>query len=390
MYNYNKGTKYLEKGNVDKALQFLKKAEGDFKEKYLNMGNCYRHFGDDKKAMECYLKANNPDVPYADGTRTVMYTLALNNLGMMEYAFGNDDNAEVLYRHALTIDPLYCDAMWNLSNCLLRQYFSGREEVGKLGWDLYEYRFKKNAPVGLADVLPRWDGVSRGNKIVVLTEQGLGDKIMFGRYLRKLEELFDEVVVQCDKSLDVFYSKYTICRDPLEHIDAVAVPICSLAGIFGIVDEKWLEGKFTTRNFDGFNIGCVWSGSTTHLNNSNRSCPSGHFLDLSSFGSLYSINPGARVPKGIKDISSKDWSETAATVLGLDVVVTVDTSIVHLCGTLGVPCIMLQPLKATDFRWGDGNNVWYSSVKIVRNNGSWDAVFAEVRKLLAEMKNASN
>lgn len=392
MHNYNRGTKYLEKGNHIKALQFLKKSEGSFKEKYLNMGNCYRLMNDYDKAAECYILANSADVPYADGHHSQMYTLALNNLGMLEYAAGLDDNATAFYRHALTMDPLYYDALWNLSNSVLRRYFSssvGSEEDWVLGWKLYEYRFKRNiAEKDIRTEIPQWDGVSSGNTIVVQTEQGLGDKIMFGRYLPLLKEKFARVVVQCHPSLDCLYDDYEIVRSVAEEPGAIGIPICSLAGIFGLVNEKWLEGKFNARKFgEGLNIGCVWSGSTTHLNNANRSCDVSYFRDLSSFGNLYSINPGCRVPKGITDISSTSWSDTASTVLGLDVVVTVDTSIVHLCGTLGVPCIMIQPLKATDFRWGLGHRdtPWYSSVTILENKG-WNAVFAEVRKELECIK----
>lgn len=392
MHNYNKGTKYLEKRNPLKALQFFKRSEGEFKEKFLNMGNAYRLLAQYDKAFECYLKANSPSVPFADGKYANMYTLALNNLGLLEYANGNDEDASVLYRHALTIDPLYYDALWNLGSAVLRRYFSsevGSEEDWTIGWKLYEYRFKRNGGKELEYATERWDGISSGRKIVVLTEQGLGDKIMFGRYLPLLAKKFSEVIVQCHPSLDCFYSDYRIIRDPIEEIDAVSIPICSLAGIFGIVDERWLEGKFVAKKFTGFNIGCVWSGSTTHLNNANRSCPSSYFTGLADLGNLYSINPGCKVPKGITDISSTSWSETASTVLGLDLVVTVDTSIVHLCGTLGVPCIMVQPLRETDFRWGLGHSdtPWYNSVVIVENNNNWDEAFSKVRTLIEAGKN---
>jgi ADP-heptose:LPS heptosyltransferase len=67
----------------------------------------------------------------------------------------------------------------------------------------------------------------------------------------------------------------------------------------------------------------------------------------------------------------------------MDVIVSVDTSIVHLAGSLGVPTIMVQPLMETDFRWGSGEETaWYQSVSIVPNRNNWDEVFAVVRKKL--------
>lgn len=383
--SYNKGTKYLFAGNYTKALQFFKREPLEFKEKYINMGNCYRYFNDLDKAEKCYLKANAVSMPAANGGVKGEYTLALNNLGLIEYARGNDALAIDYYKRALSIDPVYYDCLWNLGNATLRSYFSspvGNAEEWKLGWTLYEYRFKRVNPVAISTGLPRWDG-RNGQKIVVLTEQGLGDKIMFGRYISLLAAEND-VYVQCHPSLDCFYDSYKIVRDCLEVPDAVSIPICSLAGHFGLVDEKWLAGKFVERKFSGFNIGCVWHGSATHANNRNRSCPSSYFSALAEYGNLYSITPDAKAAANVTALRPTEWSETASIVLGLDLVVTVDTSIVHLCGTLGVPCIMIQPLMETDFRWGLGHSdtPWYESVVIVENNNSWDAAFAQVRKIL--------
>lgn len=390
--SYNKGTKYLFAGNYKKALQFFKKEELQFKELYLNMGNCYRYFGEFDAAERCYLLANRSDMPASNNVKTEMYPLALNNLGLLEYARGNDTLAIDYYRAALAIDPVYYDALWNLGNATLRRYFSsevGLAEDWKLGWELYDYRFKRSGVAVKIDVgLPTWDGRTPGKSIVVLTEQGLGDKIMFGRYISCLYKYFDEVHVQCHPSLDCFYSDFKICRDIFESGASVSVPLCSLAGHFGMVSENWLSDKFTAHDFgEGFHIGVVWAGSATHANTRNRNCPPGYFLDLGSYGKLWNLNVTGECP-GISNLNSKSWSETASYVLGLDLVVTVDTSIVHLCGTLGVPCIMMQPLSETDFRWGLGHTdtPWYKSVIIVDNPGSWDATFVTVKEILKCIK----
>ena len=373
---YNRGTRYLEKGNPLKAIQCFKKmlVTHSFKELHLNMGNAYRNLMKQDKAMECYLMANDTAVPFANGTFSPTYALATNNIGLLLYASGNDSDAISYYRAALTVDPLHFDAIWNYASALLRR----DNCYSEAGWKAYEYRFKRSGKaVAIETNLPMWDGISRGTSICVQTEQGLGDKIMFGRYLRRVAEYFSEVYVVCHPSLDVFFSDYKIVRSVAESGCSVTIGICSLAQwFFGTVDEKWLEGKFTARNFNAkeFNVGVVWSGSTSHVNNHNRSCPVHYFSSLANSGiRLYGINPGASTGKNIVDIASSNWADTAATVLGLDCVVTVDTSIVHLCGTLGVPCIMIQPIWETDFRWGDGKqpNVWYKSVDVVANSG-WE------------------
>lgn len=389
---YNRGTKYLEKNNYVKALQFLKREPLNFKEKFLNMGNCYRGLNNVPKAVEYYLLANDSAVAFADGSYSAEYTLALNNLGMICYAENDDQTALELYSRALAIDPLYYEALWNYSNAYLRTGFSGVSINWSKGWSMYEYRFKRaSGAVVVEKFLPRWDGSSSGTTIVVLTEQGLGDKIQFGRYIHLLREKFSRVVVQCHPTLDCIFSDFEICRTS-EGFNGVCVPLCSLAGIFWErhPPATWLVNKFKALELNETkNIGVVWSGSTTHANNLNRSCPSSYFSGLSNFGRLYSLNPSAGPGKNIEKYTGKSWSDTAALCLALDVVVTVDTSIVHLCGSLNVPCIMIQPLRETDFRWGNLpgktiTNYWYPSVTVVNNPGSWDTTFDTVHQLLRE------
>lgn len=379
---YNRGTKYLEKGNYLKALSCFKKEKHSFKELYLNMGNCYRGLGDYTLARECYLESNSSEVPSASG-KYGPYSLALNNLGMIAYGLGDDALATSYYRACLTLDPLHYDAIWNLGNAELRSTNCAN------GWNLYEYRFKRNSgAVTIEKYGITWDGVTCGDSIVVLAEQGLGDKIMFSRYLKYLGKYFTEVYVQCHPSLDVFYSSYKIVRSASSSGATYSIGICSLASIFGVVNvDGWLDGKFEAHDFDGFNIGVVWAGSPTHVNNGNRSCPSSYFRDLNRYGNVYSLSPDAMAVKGITALNPRTWAETASYVLGLDLVVSVDTSIVHLCGTLGVPCIMVQPLLETDFRWGNGSaaNVWYDSVVVVSNPNSWDLTFAKVHKMLGQL-----
>ncbi len=374
---YDRGTKYLEKGNYLKALTYYKKCNKEFKELFINMGNCYKALGNNK-AMECYLQAASDSVPSYAGVYGP-YSLALNNIGLLEYASGNDTSALAFYSAALSLDPLYYEAIWNYGNALLRS--SNCLD----GWQHYEYRLKRNNPVKLPPI-EMWDGKSAGDIILVLTEQGIGDKIMFGRYLSYLEKYFKEVVIMCHPSLNCIYPYK--CVTSTEGY-SLGIGICSLAKVFGIVPENWLDRRFNSAKYNGhFSIGVCWNGSVTHSNNRNRSCSSGYFSGLSNYGDLYSISPDANDARGVTRLDSKSWSETASYLLGLDLVVSVDTSIVHMAGTLGVPCIMVQPLKETDFRWGNGRdkNVWYKSVDIVPNNNNWDLAFAEVHKRIECIK----
>lgn len=391
---YNKATKYLSAGKHEKALSFYKKQikEHAFKEAYLNMGNACRYLDRDMQAIEYYKKAASVDVPFANG-KTGPYALALNNLGLCAYMLGDDDLSIEYYRAALELDPAYGEAIWNYSISELRRTNS----TSAFGWRMYQYRFNRGEGSVNVDVsLPFWDGTTSGSSICVLTEQGLGDKIMFGRYLRYLKDYFSTVYIVCHESLDCLYTDGTasspICiRSVTECPATISIPICSLSAIFGLKDENWLSDRFIPSSLPGdFKIGCVWEGSTTHANNRNRSCTSNYMSSLSSYGSLYALSPGSSA-RNMVSLNPSSWSSTASHVLAMDVIVTVDTSIVHLAGTLGVPCIMVQPLKDTDFRWGNTNknppdiNPWYKSVVVVPNNNNWDAAFKTVREMLEKI-----
>ena len=380
MYNYNRGTKYLNAGNSLKALQFYRKCLKEntgFKELYVNMGNCYRLLDNDHKAIESYELANDLEVPFASGEKG-RYSLAFNNLGLMHYTYGDVALAKKCYYMALELQPVYGEASWNLANAELK------ESNCAIGWDLYEYRFDR----GIGSVamnlgtLPRWDGASSGRKITIMAEQGLGDKIMFARYLPLVAKFFSEIEVVCHESLDTFYTGYSISRVPTGDC---YMPLCSLPRFFGVVGPQTYT-HFSAHEFskEKLNIGVVCSGSATHANTRNRNCPGGYMSRLSDYGNLYGLNPSDPKLQRVKALAPKTWSDTASYLLGLDIVVSVDTSIVHLAGTLGIPTIMVQPLKETDFRWGTGGqNVWYPSVDVVQNNNNWEQAFEVVRAKLA-------
>lgn len=100
---------------------------------------------------------------------------------------------------------------------------------------------------------------------------------------------------------------------------------------------------------------------------------------------MYTIGPNGPT-KGFEHLPSVTWLETIAQLEKVDLVISVDTSIVHLCGSLGKPCWVLMPRLETDWRWGNStlgfDNMWYDSVSVIRNKNNWDSVFAEVKKLL--------
>lgn len=399
---FNRGVKYLNSRKFDKALQFFKKAYIGLKSKevYLNLGNALAQLDRDSEAIEALTKAADPRTPFADG-RTGPYDLACNNLGLMKYRVEDLDSAIELYTQAIELGkvleekghPFNGDPVWNYANAFLRKLSAQQEHDWGIGWHLYQFRFNRKNPTPIDLNLPRWDRVSKEDTIVVLSEQGIGDKIQFGRYVHLLKNFCNRVVIQVPDPLRCLFEPEfeTVGENLAPYSNCKAVPFCDLAWIFGwdSVPYNWINpNKFSpSPNMGETSIIVEWSGNTAHANNRNRSTTPEHFLQLSKYGNLYSFREKA--PKGITALNTvTSWIDSGNAILGSSIVVTVDTSVVHMCGTLGHPCIMIQPLKECDWRWGTAsmgeNNVWYPSVKIARNPNNWKKAFDEVHRLLEE------
>lgn len=371
MSNFNRGTRLLAAGRYAKALQYFKRelSVTSYKELYLNLGNCCHELGQHNQALDYYLQAASSNVAFADGT-TGNYPLALNNIGYLKNSCGHTAASIDFYHKALAIDPLYSECIWNLANSTLKLSNCAT------GWQLYEYRFNRGVNSVAMPAGPRWDFTSSHASISVIAEQGIGDKIQFARYLPLLDNYFDSITVVCDTSLaDLFpgYATTTVITS-----DCI-MPLCSLAQHFGIVDAVDCYSK-DYFDLPGFNIGVVATGSATHVNDRHRSTSLNYFARLAPYGKLWSLNPGDARHAKIVPCQATSWADTIKLVRSLDLVVTVDTSIVHLAGTMGIPVLMLQPLLNTDFRWGmpGDKNVWYPSVTVIDNPGNWDAVFSVV------------
>jgi hypothetical protein len=388
-HEYNKSVAYLNKGNYKKALAILKKclSQVEFKEAYLNIGNCYRMLGQDTKMIESYKKACSPKITFLDGHTVEEYPAGLNNLGLAYYMCGYDDLAIECYERAMAVEPKFWDAWWNCSTAVLRKASSGQLDLFPRGWMMYDARFLKTPPIKMKNTkasLVYWDKVSSGTAIIVLAEQGIGDAIMWGRYLPLLAEKFSEVYVQCDAGLESVFSDYKCVRDASECPAELAIPMCTLSRCFDTIPSgDWLRDKFSAFDFgpsERLNVGIVHCGSATHANDHNRSVPIHRFHFLSKYVNLYSLVPGFNTTKHVTGLDIRSWEDTAKYINGLDLVISVDTSVAHMAGSLGAKTWLLQPLKETDFRWGNNisSSVWYDSIQIFNNPNSWEHVFSQV------------
>ncbi len=255
-----------------------------------------------------------------------------------------------------------------------------------------------------------------GRRLLVYAEQGMGDTLQFVRFVPALSETGAQVTLRVQQALVTLLASQwpwlTVVgtSDPVPDHDLVC-PLLSLPFELGVEigslpgacpylsapPDKLAVWRNVFAQAPGLKVGLVWSGNPNHQYDYNRSMPLDRMEALASgmpahFFSLQKELRGgdaARVEggNGITDLSRQlaDFSDTAAVVAALDLVITVDTSVAHLAGALGRPAWVLLA-HAPDWRWmlERADSAWYPSLRVFRqrSNGDWNSVVEEVRRAL--------
>lgn len=147
----------------------------------------------------------------------------------------------------------------------------------------------------------------------------------------------------------------------------------------------------------------VWSGSSTHNNDANRSIALARLFQLFENPPLQCLSLQTELRDADRDALGRlpglvhlgdgirDFVDTAAIISLLDVVVAVDTAVAHLAGALGKPVVILLPFAA-DFRWmrDRDDTPWYPTAKLMRQPafGDWDSVVIRLHDELRHMAGA--
>lgn len=346
--------------------------------------------------------------------RTPGSPVAWSNYGVLLASLKRDDEAENCYRTAMALDLNYAAARFNLAYIQLRQ---GRFEEG---WESLESR-DWYTMLSRYFTCPRWQGEPlNGRTILIGLEAGHGDMIQFCRYASVLKSMGAvRVAVVCHPGLtrlfttllgidevfsvldDVPTAAWDFWTPPMSipyhcrtRIDTVPAPIPYLAAE---ADKRAQWGALLPTT--GRRVGLVWKGSASFENDLDRSLPS---LDvLAPLGTVpdvvfVSLQKGrgedeAHRPRpGFSMIALGerigDFSDTAAIIANLDLVISVDTAVAHLAGALGVPCWVLLPDYQTDWRWltARSDSPWYPSMRLFRQpvSGGWDTVVAALTEAL--------
>lgn len=221
---------------------------------------------------------------------------------------------------------------------------------------------------------PMWRGEDvAGKRVVVCPEQGWGDQIMWGRYLPLLRETGAEVVVVCHPKLARLFERLGFWTRPAM-LDR-PIPEGDYWTLFGALPR--LLGGIPPAEYlniplgRGGGVGVVPTGNPAHFNDANRSLPPIEAERLLTLGK--DLRPEAT--------GLYDFSDTADLIADLDLIVTVDTAMAHLAGSMGKSCWVLLPHANMDRRWGDGDrSPWYPSMRLFRQpeGDAWGAVLGQV------------
>ncbi len=331
--------------------------------------------------------------------------LAQGNLAGVLKELARPGDAEACYREALRWHPEDPVLHVNLAVVLLL--------AGKFapGWEEYEWRFRAGAAQVPPCSQPRWNSEDlAGRTLLIRAEQGMGDTIQFGRYV-KLAAGRGPVILEVqpglrhlmggvlDKALIVSVG------DPLPSFD-LWCPLLSLPYIFGMqapsppylsADADRVAGWRARIGTHGRKIGIAWQGNPASAAERGRSIPLREYLPLAqvpgvrliSLQKHHGLDQLASVPDGLRietlgddfDAGPDAFIDTAAVMACLDLVITSDTSVAHLAGALGRP-VWVGVQHVPDWRWLlEGEDcLWYPTMRLFRQatRGDWSSVFARM------------
>jgi hypothetical protein len=330
----------------------------------------------------------------------------LSGLGVVYRDGGDLDRALDYLRRAVALQPEDAAAHFHLAVALLRA------GIWHEGFREYEWRWRVEqfaAQRRKFDV-PEWTGKPlAGRRILLHGEQGAGDAIQFVRYARLVRAAGGEVLIEILPHLERLMS-WLDGGFPVSTILAPAsgyslhCPLMSLPQRLGTEiysvppparfrippasAERWAKRLGGAAR----NVGLVWSANPAYYNNAARSLPANLLAPLVRlpgvrFWSLQVGSAACEIPEGITDLSAEltDFAETAAVLSQLNLVITVDTAVAHLAGSLGVPTWLLLHY-ASDWRWllGRDDTPWYPGMRLLRQPapGAWNEVAARVESQL--------
>ena len=277
------------------------------------------------------------------------------------------------------------------------------------GWREYRYRYSLSHTKIIERKVqqPRWEGQPiPGQTLLIHDEQGYGDTFQFIRLIKAAKERSQARVV-----LEINRETYAIAKRSLEHVDelipagqlppafnqhselmslpaAMGLQLADLPGAMPYLKpdpERLAHWQKRLADLPRPIVALVWAGRPTHTNDANRSMKLSDFAPLAhpniQFIAIQKGPPATQAltpPEGMNILSLdqeiKDFDDTAAILCVADLLISVDSSPVHLAGALGRPAWVMLPL-VPDWRWliGREDTPWYPTVRLFRQTerGNW-------------------
>ncbi|MBS1102419.1 tetratricopeptide repeat protein [Gluconobacter sp. Dm-62] len=348
---------------------------------------------------------------------------ALNNIGHVLQGLGRSAESLPYYDRAISLDPENGVCRFGRAVSLLKM---GDFEPG---WGEYEWRWRCSQTPRTDLAIPQWEGEDlQGKTILIHHEQGYGDTLQFIRLAPLLKMRGATVVVQVPIPLVRILERVegidqvVSTLDPVLHLDVhcpmVGLPLrlkitpttapgCPYLSVS--TEEQERQGGALRRSLlenmqqPDLIVGLVWSGDPRPHDPVATQVDRRRSVKLEKLAPLMDVDgirfvsfqlgmprhqiaetglPVIEVTDGIVD-----FADTAARLYGVDLLISVDTSMVHLAGGLGLPVWMLSRYDAC-WRWGENGTTtpWYPSMRIFRQSGlgDWDTPVAEIAGMLRQ------
>jgi hypothetical protein len=249
---------------------------------------------------------------------------------------------------------------------------------------------------------PVWCGQKEDIVLLIDALFGDGDTIQFFRFVEEARKRVKKIILHCNQEFDNLFSEFEVSdkqKHPL-NFDKV-IHMMALPKVLKIKKNEIKGFPYLTPNDAASpnpaiqvlpllkfpKVGVCWCGNPFNALDYKRSVPVNllEILNVCDNFKFFSLCRIFGPPKNYFDYRNAmtDWNQTAHLVKNMDLVITVDTSVAHLAGSMGVKTWLLLDPEVGEWRWGDDQKtIWYDSVQVFRKKNDWRTLLSELSEIL--------